>query len=158
MKEKFRNNKDEYWLNDMARKAEELLSAEARVKYDRVKEQVTAMHIIVASMLQVYMTHIIGGVNQVTRCVDIGSMDIHTGGREYGDEVSESQQRHEDTLYQPTVRSSTVHWTNTLYSHRFPIDGPLSIPLPSTSLPFLKGKMAVLCLSTHGNLYIAFIQ
>jgi sorting nexin-8 len=53
MKEKFRNNKDEYWLNDMARKAEELLSAEARVKYDRVKEQVTAMHIIVASMLQV---------------------------------------------------------------------------------------------------------
>ena len=57
MKEKFRNNKDEYWLNDMARKAEELLSAEARVKYDRVKEQVTAMHTIVASMLQVYDTY-----------------------------------------------------------------------------------------------------
>ena len=53
MKEKFKNNKDEYWLSDMAKKSDELLSAEARVKYDRVKEQVTAMHTIIASMLQV---------------------------------------------------------------------------------------------------------
>ena len=53
MKEKFKNNKDEFFFNDMAKKSEELLSAEARVKYDRVKEQVTAMHGIVSSMLQV---------------------------------------------------------------------------------------------------------
>ena len=56
MKEKFKNNKDEYWFNDLAKKAEELLSDAARVKYDRVKEQVTAMHTITASMLQVH-TH-----------------------------------------------------------------------------------------------------
>ena len=53
MKEKFRNNKDEYWFNEAAKKAEELLTAEARVKYDRVKEQVSAIHTIIASMLQV---------------------------------------------------------------------------------------------------------
>lgn len=54
MKDKFKNNKDEYWFNDMAMKAGEMLSAEAaRVKYDRVKEQVTAIHAIIASMLQV---------------------------------------------------------------------------------------------------------
>lgn len=53
MKDKFRNNKDEYWFNESAKRAEELLSVEARVKYDRVKEQVTAMHTIIASMLQV---------------------------------------------------------------------------------------------------------
>ena len=53
MKEKYRNNKDEYWFNDSAKKAEQLLSDEARVKYDRVKEQVTAMHTIIANMLQV---------------------------------------------------------------------------------------------------------
>ena len=53
MKEKFRNNKDEYWFNEAAKKAEDLLTAEARVKYDRVKEQVSAIHTIIASMLQV---------------------------------------------------------------------------------------------------------
>ena len=52
MKEKFRT-KDEYWFNESAKKAEEMLSEEARVKYDRVKEQVSAMHTIIASMLEV---------------------------------------------------------------------------------------------------------
>ena len=54
MKEKFKNNRDEYFFNESSRKSEELLSAEARVKYDRVREQVAAMHSIVASMLQVH--------------------------------------------------------------------------------------------------------
>jgi sorting nexin-8 len=53
MKDKFKNNKDEFCFNDTAKRSEELLSAEARVKYDRVKEQVSAMHAIMASMLQV---------------------------------------------------------------------------------------------------------
>ena len=53
MRDKFRNNKDEFYFNENAPKAEELLSAEARVKYDRVKEQVSAMHTIVESILQV---------------------------------------------------------------------------------------------------------
>ena len=54
MKEKFKNNRDEYFFNESSRKSEELVSAEARVKYDRVREQVAAMHSIVASMLQVH--------------------------------------------------------------------------------------------------------
>ena len=54
LREKFRNNKDEFCFNENAKKSEELLSAEARVKYDRVKEQVSAMHFIVESILQVF--------------------------------------------------------------------------------------------------------
>lgn len=69
MKDKFRNNKDEYWFNESAKRAEELLSVEARVKYDRVKEQVTAMHTIIASMLQVRLCLFVCLCECVWKCV-----------------------------------------------------------------------------------------
>ena len=69
MKDKFRDNKDEYWFNESAKRAEELLSVEARVKYDRVKEQVTAMHTIIASMLQVRLCLFVCLCECVWKCV-----------------------------------------------------------------------------------------
>lgn len=53
LKDKFKSAPDEFMFNPMAQNAEELVTDETRIKFDRVREQVLLMHQIVSGMLQI---------------------------------------------------------------------------------------------------------
>jgi len=53
LKEKFKNCPDEFLFNEHAQNAEELVSEETRIKFDRVREQISAIHGVISNMLQI---------------------------------------------------------------------------------------------------------